>query len=212
MNLGELATHIKQAKLRDQYEPSLWQWSELIMYLNEAQSIFARRTHCLVDDESEFTEIVTEPGKAKYTLDPRIIHVIDVVDSTGYSLRNMQRRKFPSRLAEGKPRVYGLDAASRHIRLSPVPDDEYTLHMLVARKPLRRLESEFDEPEIPEEYHLLLCDWVVYKALANNDPEGSNTVAADGFRAEWEVGLLQAKREIYRQRTGENPTAFRRWV
>jgi hypothetical protein len=210
MTLAELAQHVRAAQLRDEAEPFLWQWPEIILYFNEAESIFARRTHCLIDDESDLTRIVTKPGVAKYTLDPRIIHVRSVQHDSGVPVRHKPRKTMPSSISEGRPAHYNVDSGTNRIRLFPVPDDEYVLRMEVARKPLRPLANEFDTPEIPEEYHLALTDWVVFKALSNNDPEGSNTVSAAEFRAAWEANLTEAKREVYRMRTGAGAHAIRR--
>jgi hypothetical protein len=209
MTLAELAQHVRAAQLRDEAEPFLWQWAEIILYFNEAESIFARRTHCLIDDESDFTQIVTKPGVAKYALDPRIIHVRSIRYENGTPVRHRPRKTMPSSMVEGRPAHYNADAGTDRIKLTPVPDDEYVLQMEVARKPLRPLANEFDTPEIPEEYHLALTDWVVFKALSNNDPEGSNTVAAAEFRAAWEANLMEAKREVYRMRTGVGANALR---
>lgn len=209
MTLEELAQHVRAAQLRDEAEPFLWSWNEIILYFNEAESIFARRTHCLIDDESDFTQIVTKPGVNKYKLDSRIIHVRSIRHENGTPVRHRPRKSMPASMTESRPTHYNVDSGTNRIRLIPVPDDEYTLQMEVARKPLKPMANQFDTPEIPEEYHLALTDWVVFKALSNNDPEGSNTEAAAEFRATWEMSLVAAKREVYQMRTGSGATALR---
>jgi len=213
MTLGELLEHVRKHVLRDEALPPLWTDAELTLYFNEAQDLFARRTHVLSDDESDLTFLTTEPGVAVYTLDPRVIFVAEVhhVD-TQIALRDSPRRRLPRRFGEARPVAYTMDARMRSMRLSPTPDAEYELDLLVARKALSRLVNDGDTPEIPEEHHLDLCDWVTYKALLNNDPEQTNTISADTFRADWEMKLRDAKRDVYRMRSGPNPHARSNWT
>jgi len=213
MNLGELVEHVRKHVLRDEALPPLWSDEELTLYFNEAQDLFARRTHILSDDESDLTFVTTEPGVAVYTLAPRVIFVSEVHHAdTGIALRDMARRLLPRRFSEGRPVAYTMDARMRSMRLSPTPDAAYELDLLVARKALNRLVNEGDEPEIPEEHHLDLCDWVTYKALLNNDPEQTNTVSAEVFRNAWELKLRDAKRAVFRMRAGPNPHARGNWT
>jgi hypothetical protein len=212
MNVAELLQHTRTRYLRDSEAPFLWSAPELLQYLNEAETLFARRTHALFDDEADFTILVTEAGKSRYDLDPRIIYVTELYDDNGYKLRNVTRHKMPRTPYAGKPRMYTLDAAVRTIRLGPTPDDEYEFSMMVARKPLRPMATQTDTPEIPEEYHLALCDYVAYKALRNNDTEASNTTAAENFRVDWEKWLIEAKRDAYHLRAGNSPRVVNNWT
>jgi hypothetical protein len=212
MNVAELLQHTRTRYLRDAEAPFLWSAQELLQYLNEAETIFARRTHALFDDEADFTTLTTETGKSRYELDPRIIYVLELYDDTGHRCRNVMRHKLPRTPHEGKPRMYTLDAAVRSIRLGPVPDGEYVFTMTVARKPLQVMATQRDTPEIPEEYHLALCDYVAYKALRNNDTEASNTTAAENFRADWEKWLIEAKRDAYHLRAGNSPRVVNNWT
>lgn len=212
MNLRELLEHTSQAILRDQAVPRQWKDPELTLYLNEAEVQFARRTHCLTDGTSGFTFVETEAGVATYTLDPRVIFILEIVDSDGIPLMDRTRGQISRRGFEGKPRAYTTDAAGRTLRLFPTPDDAYTLDLLVARKPLAPMVEDDDTPEIDEEYHLALCAWAAYRALRNNDPDGSNVLAADTFRTEWELAVRDAKRDVFRLRAGNNPTARANWT
>ncbi len=212
MNVADLLTHTRTRYLRDESPPYLWGASELLLYLNEAENIFARRTHVLTDTDSAFTSITTVAGQSRYALDRRIVFVLEVYDDTGCKMRNVTRGKLPRTPYEGKPRMYTLDAGVSSLRFGPIPDAAYEFEMVVARKPLAAMTSKFDEPEIPEEYHLTLCDYVAYKALRNNDTEASNTTAAENFRVDWEKRLVEAKREAYHLRAGSSPRVVSDWV
>lgn len=202
MNLGNLVNTVRTEMLRDFAQPYLWGDEQLVALLNEAETLFARHTHVLRDDESDLTQITTEAGKDRYTLSPAVIHIADIWDDTGRSLRHMNRKKLPRWPGEGKPAMYAADAAASSIRVYPVPDDEYALQMLVARKPLRRMARERDEPEIPEEYHRDLLLYVAWRALVNNGPEGADTTSAAEYQAEWKIRLRDVKREVYHERMG----------
>lgn len=204
MNLAELVDHLRTDILRDVAQPPLWSDAFLIQQLNEAEAVFARHTHILRDDTSDFTRITTQAGNARYKLDKRIIHVVDVWDDAGRSLRSLSRKKVPRLPGYGRPVTYTLDAAQSSIRLAPPPDDEIELQMLVARKPLRKMAQASQSPEIPEEYHADLALYGAWRAMLANGPEGGEPEAYQTYRAEWSERLRTAKREVYHERMGPN--------
>jgi len=212
MNVDELLSFTANTKLRDFAEPRLWSDETLLVFLNDGEKQFARRTHMLVDFESSFTELVTTSGQAAYALDKRIIHVMDVFSEEGTPLGPITRARRPSITGEGKPRQYALDAGSNTLRVYPVPDDQYTLYLTVARKPLRPLSlDDMDAcPEIPEDYHSALGDYAAYRALQNNNAEGADMAgSAKEFLLAWEMAVKEAKRDVYRMRAGPSPRAVR---
>lgn len=214
MTLGELIEYVRDHVLRDEAVPPLWPDDLLTRYFNEAVDQFAQRTHCLQDEESEFTTIHTIAGQGSYALDSRIVFVAEVFHAeTGTPLRDRTRTRVGLRGVEGRPGVFRLDAAHSSLRLYPTPDDEYVIQMLVARKPLAPLVGDNDVPEVPEQYHLALCDWVAYRCLRANDPEQANFTASAGeFKPAWEEAVRDAKRDVYRLRTGPNPRAVGNWT
>ena len=200
MTFDELVAHLRGSVLRDTATPALWTDIELGRYLNEAQDQFARRTHCLADEESAFTSLVTVAGTALYTLDDQIVFVADVAHSDGTPLRAAVRARMSRSIGQSRPRHYSTDAAVRQIRLYPTPDAIYTLSLLVARKPAKLVDGT-DVPEIDEDYHLALCEWAAYRALRNNDVDGTNTVEAGKFREGWEMAVREGKRNTMRYRS-----------
>ena len=212
MNLAELLEHVRVSYLRDSEAPFLWPAKELIRYLNEAQRIFARHTHCITDDSSPFTTLTTASTTPSYHLDPRIVYVYEVYNDTGRRLGRTNRQKLPVTVHESKPTHYTLDAGQSKIRFGPVPDDEYEFTMLVARLPLQDMTQKHHVPEIPEEYHMALCDYAAYMAVRNNDTESSEVQAGGNFREDWELKLRDAKRNSYHLRGGANQRVVNRWV
>jgi hypothetical protein len=96
--------------------------------------------------------------------------------------------------------------------LYPVPDDVYEVRLIVARKPLKSLVTSKDVPEIDDEYHISLCDFAAWRALNNNDPEGSNMAAAKEFRASWDLTIRDVRRDMARMRLGVKPQARANWT
>lgn len=209
MTLDELVAHLRVSILRDTQKPSLWSDDELTLYLNEAHDQFARRTHCLADEESDFTFLQTEPGVALYALDPVVVFVSDILHEDGLPVRKLGGGRLRS-TAQGRPSRYNTDSAVRSLRLYPTPDAVYTLDLLVARKPLARLANGADEPEIDEDFHLSLCEWAAYRALRNNDTDGMNVVEAAKFRESWELAVREGKRAVMRYRA--SPRQLNNWT
>lgn len=222
MNLNALIQHTRCAVLRDTALPYLWSDTELLLYLNEAEADFARRTHCLNDDTSTFTTFTTIAEQAVYELDRRIIFIADagIIETAAdeaetrswHPLRDGTRGQVKRTFSPGRPSCYTAQVSRHTLRLSPVPDAEYVVQLAVARRPLRRLAYPKDLPEIDEDYHLTLCDYAAWRALNNNDPDGSNTVAAKEFRAAYDLVVRDAKRDMARLWAGANAQARANWT
>jgi hypothetical protein len=220
MNLSELMGHLRCSILRDDAKPYLWQDAELLRFLNQAENEFCRRTYCLSDDESTFASFQTVAGTANYDLDDRIIFVaelgIELDDGLGnlsyHELADRTRNQLRNSYIQGRPYGYNLQVATNKMRLYPVPDDVYQVRMVVVRLPLRDLQNGKDVPEIPERYHLALCDYAASLALMNNDPERSQMQSMREFRASWDLHVRDAKREFTSLRSGPSPKARTNWT
>jgi hypothetical protein len=191
-----------------------YQWSSEILtrYLNEAVDLLARRTFCLVDSEDVSTRLTTVAGQTRYELDPTVLTVVAVEDAEGIPLRPQWSTRRAS-VATGKPRGYSTRPGPRALYLWPTPDDAYEFQMLVARRPASVMTNLTDEPEIPEEFHLGLCDFAAYRAWMMADPDGVNLKAGLAAQARWDLHLRDAKRELYQFTTmGSVPYVLRRGV
>lgn len=212
MTAAELVAHLRNNVLRDSVAPALWDSEELATYLSEGERLFARRTHCIVDEAEPLSLLEAKAGVHTYTLNKKIIHVYEITNSEGLPLKARSRNQLPKVFAEGKPYAFTTGRGSNTVRLAPTPAEDEDLTMLVARLPLRGFSNSSYTPEIPEEYHINLCDWAAYKAMVNNDPEGSNTAAAGDFLIRWEAALREAKRNVFRLRTPDGATVRNNWT
>lgn len=201
MTLDELRTHLRAVVLRDTKIPKLWTDETLVRYLNDAADELARRTHCLLDDSEDLSVLSYSLGVAYALLDERVVHVLKVFDADGHPLPKRSRFKAVRLAGTGTPREWDMASelhGERKLRLYPTPEANGTFQMLVARKPLKRMEADTDEPEFDEDSHLLLCYGAAAKALRNNDPEGVDMSSADDFTALWERGIADVKRNTIR--------------
>lgn len=221
MTLSELRAHTRSALLRDEALPYLWQDAEIDRYLNEAYRLFTVRTHVLVSSEADFCTFDTEPGTWTYAIDTRVVQVNEAyIEScadtnsppTYHPLRDLTRRQQPYRGLSGRPMSYMMQVGSSRMRLSPVPDDVYTVRMICAHKPIRQLTSDTIRNELPEEYELALCDYAATRALRNNDPERANMQAAALFEAQWEKQVRDCKRDMAVLRAGADAQARNNWT
>ena len=221
MTLSELRAHTRVALLRDERIPYLWTDGELDRYLNEAYRLFAVRTHCFVSSEEDFCTIDTEPGTWDYPIDPRIVQVneayIETCDDassppTYHQLRDLTRRQQPYRGLSGRPMSYVMQVGTNRLRLSPVPDDVYTVKLVCTHKPVRQLTSDGVTNAIPEEYELALCDYAAMRALRCNDPEKANMASAKEFEAQWNLTVRDAKRDLAVLRAGSDAQARGNWT
>ena len=200
MTVLELVEYTRGEVLRDNVPPYLYDEDALVMYANEGLARMARRTHVFVDEFS----IVTEAGTRRYPVKEGTIHVQSVIEPSGRSLTPFTRRTKP-RLWEGCPTAYSTDSAQRQITLHPTPDQAYEMLVTRAYTPPRLDLS--DEIPLAYDHAVLLADWIAHRALRNNDPDGSNTVAADQFERAWQMGLQEMKRDVIRYAAGDNPSA-----
>lgn len=212
MTAAELIAHLRKNILRDNAEPVLWSDDELALYFNEAEKLFARHTHCIVEEDSSLALLYAIAGIHTYPLDKRIVHVYGITNSDGRSLSSKSRNQLPKVFGNGRPVAFTTGRGSSTVRLSPTPDADEELTMLVAVTPDSDFATSGYEPGIPEEYHLSLCSYAAYKALVNNDPEGSNTEAAGNFYQQWKEALRDAKRDVFRLRVPEGSTVRNNWT
>lgn len=207
----ELLDYLRTDILRDSAVPYLWSDDMIFRLLGEAENKFARETYALLDDSLTIT---TAAGTASYALPTGTLFVESAAISTSaHDLGNYTRRFLPSNLttASGTPTVFACDQSARTIRFYPVPDAIITINLRVARLPLTPI-GAYSSPEIPEEYHMDLAEYVAWRCQQSNDADGESLGAADRHKKDWLLRVADAKREYYRARMGNNPNATRNWT
>ena len=185
----------------------LWSDDTLVRYLNDAERRFARQTLCLRDASTpEVVEVTLASGVASYTLHRSVRAVvsarydIDAGDLGRAGHVAMQEIVPPdtrvfdvnaiTALTPGRPLAVATDealdlpenaAVVLTVFQKPSDDEDGKLIRLrVARTPLAdlSLDKTDDAPEIPEEYHLDLCEWAAYRCFRTADLDGASDKAA----------------------------------
>ena len=202
VTIQEVMQTLKEDVLRDFSTPGLFSDRACVNAINQAHNLFARRTHCYIETN---LEIALAVGASDYVLAPRVIHVYNVYDSAGAKIPPYMRRQQPRSRPGARPQGYSTDTTSRTIRVWPVPSGISTITLDVAVLPERAvLDPVWHELELDEQYVDLLLEWAAYKLLRNNDADASQTISAESFKAAWEEGLTEAKRDFFRERHGES--------
>lgn len=147
---------------------------------------------------TDITQVSVMAGVASYSLDPRVLVVDRAILSTGtrplmqYSMDDMDATLPNWEATTGIPAVYIMDVGNKRLRLFPIPEETvemipeetpedpeveipapevgpvYTLKLSVFRKPLVNMVARNDRPEIDDEHHLPLVDWVAYRIFKSN--------------------------------------------
>jgi hypothetical protein len=197
MNLRELLDEARRNVLRDistavtrQNDDELWSDDALVMYIRDAEEKFAAGTLCLRDSKTAATCTITlADGVSEYLMDRRVIACYAATYNGNIALgRTSHATRFGARgditpktatrepMATGEPRLFYTDRDTGYIGFYPTPGAEQvgdTVRIQVARRPLVPLSTAdmTAEPEIPDEFHLDLLEWAVWRALRNHDAD-----------------------------------------
>ena len=205
MRVLSLLDTVRSDVLRDSVSPFLFSQESLLLYANEGYQQLARRTHYFRDR----TSLAVEAGKAVYDLPVNTIFIHQVWLGN-WRLEHLTRQHQPAPVA-GKPRAYSTDVPTNKLILYPTPDtaDSLSIHRVYKPDELT-LGGTID---MPSEWAVPLQDWIAYRALRNNDPDGSDTIAADKFWESWEVHVRDVKRAVMAEDAGAMASAQPvRWI
>lgn len=226
---GELLDHLRVDVLRDPAAPYLWSDELVMRLLNEAQRQFARKTFCLIDTYELQTDTPANDangdlqGVSTYALPVETLFVWSVqLEGDTVPLHNLSRRRLPnlSEYSLGRPRAYTTDEAIRHVRFAPTPDGyggyqgaagPYKAFVRRSLRPTELIDAD-TAPQIPEEYHLDLCDFVAWRCLTLPDEDGQSARTAKEFERFWLERVNAAKAEVYQRMTGPDAYAIQNWT
>lgn len=180
MERDELIQELRAVLDDSGYDPG-WTDTVLIRALSEGQDRFCEKTGMFVVNEPLTTQI----GVRHYTLNRRIISILDVFDATGRMLGKFQRddvypqappgMAYSSMSPVGDVNSWQSDVTGRTLTLYPAPAGVQTLALRLWRRAAVAFSNE-DEPEleIPEEYQFACVEWAAYKLLRHHDLEKEN--------------------------------------
>jgi len=177
---------------------SLWSDEVITRYLKKAEEIFCRKAWVLRDNTTaSCCSITLVKEQQDYPLHASVLRVLSVtpadtdIDLVRLNYDSIRPRftAYPSEFWDvnvqytdqpGRPIWYATDIADRVMRIRPTPREQdvtdiATFNLRVARLPLVALNVTLpdNEPEIPEEYHLDLCDYAAGMSLGHDNVDAS---------------------------------------
>lgn len=188
MNLRELITAFRVLS-KDTVKKYLWPDDELITWFAEAEKEAAIRARLIRDSD----EIALSAGDKSCDLPSGMFDVqyaeLRAVDGTAYEIHSIDHVELTAlrpgwRTKTDRPREF-IDNGDGTLTLGYVCDAAYTLYIEGFRTPKNSMDSDSDTPEISEEHHIHLLDWVFFRAYSKPDVDtlnpGKSTDGEDRF-------------------------------
>lgn len=216
---------------------ALWSDEVLTRYFRTAEDIFCRKAWVLKDNVTASCCSITLVANQKdYPLHSSVLRVlsakpndsdIDLIPMTYDGMRPRLTPTGPDHFdvnvsyvdTPGRPYWFATDIATRILRVRPTPDTAAvtaigTLNLRVARLPLVALAHTLpdNEPEIPDEYHLDLCDYVAGKALSHPNADGEAASAAKDYLKMFFASVRSARGDIHVAEAAQPNWYFGGWA
>lgn len=235
MNLQEMIDYTAAQYLDDRTDmvdgdaDSLWGDDFLVRQFNEAQRLIARAAWCIKEEGVSPAGVITlATGISVYDLHKSVLRVITATfsDSTWPLWRTTDARlRAATRPADdmpynidtavastGRPVAIATDAGTRQVRFGPlVPsatENGLLINLKIARLPVTWLtvDDMEAEPEVPEDYHLALCEFAAGKALTLPNTDGQQKTEGRRLIDKFNDDLREARRD--RQRAEMDPALW----
>lgn len=180
MNLNELIISAQNQADEIVDKPDLlWSLEEWTEFANDAEEEACVRANLILDKTSALANITVVSGTATYAIDEKILVIKRAKLSTGTEpLVKTSRRVLDASLPNweadtGAVRSWLPDDTNK-ITLYKSPLAGATLNLMVSRLPQNpmTLPNKLTEsPEIDNQYHLGLIDWMLHRAYSKQDSE-----------------------------------------
>lgn len=197
-----------------------WTDATLVNYLRTAEREFCDLSRSLIDDTTpEVTRITMKDAVDNYPLHKSIIAVTEVFLPTKGKL-DAKSREFVRDVQNARahrPLWYCADTFAKKIYVAGVPTTANTyagqkLELRVARFPLcaLTLNQPDKEPEIHEQYHEILIEYAMYRALRKHDSEAENLSKANDHLQLFQQTALRV-RSLLKEQGATSAAPERRW-
>lgn len=215
----------------------LWSDSFLVKQFNQAQRILARRAWCIIEyGVAPAGTIVLRTGVTLYPVHKSVLKVFDLTPSTqAYPIgrtEDLVLRSVSGSASEvltafetgeaaaregtaltGAPTAAASDAGTRMVRVYPTPtstENGVVVAMKIARLPIEwlTLEDTEAEPEVPEEWHLDICEYAAGKALTLPNSDGDQKPEGRRLLDAFDATVREARRDRQRFELGSSRWAF----
>lgn len=176
MNLEEIRS-LYRTRAQDKYEPYFCDDETLTLYINEAQDEACRRGKLLLQSSGAMCQIAYAAGAEVVPLDRKIIQItrshVDGCATTIVPVEVMDANhpNWQFDTVRDKPRVLISGMSTNALHLWPIPNLDGEVRLTVQRLPLKALMGDADKPEIREEAHPALVEWVLYRVYGTQDAD-----------------------------------------
>lgn len=235
MKLSELLEYTAQQYLDDRTDlvdgdpDQLWSDAFLVRQFNEAQRKLARRAWCITEEGVPPAGTLSlKTGVAVYPLHKSVlrVHLATPSDQEWPLYRTSDfvlRIPWPASnvpfdinsittSSPGRPVAFDTDAGTRMIRFFRTPsatENGLLINLKVARLPIKWLDAANLEgcPEVPEDYHELLCRYAAGRALTLPNVDSAQKPEGRALLKEFDDEVKEARQD--RQRAEMEPA---RWA
>lgn len=176
MTLEQLIT-LYRADSKDEELPYFCSDELLGLYASEAQDEACRRGQLIRDSVSAICSISFAAGATNIPLSKKIVSVLRAhIDGHVAHVVSVQEMDaiFPSWEADAtqtKPTHLVAGASNGVLMLWPKPEQSGAVSLTVLRLPIAQLADPDNSPEIREETHVGLVNWMLYRAYSRQDAD-----------------------------------------
>lgn len=189
MNVAQFIERFRRDR-KDQATPYFWTDEEIIDdYLNDAIDEACQRSHIIEDSTSDFTSFTVAADALGAQLPGHVLGLMRVVagdrvliETSVEELDDKEGDRWET--ITGQPRFYVFDS-NNYLRLFPFPSAATPVRLRAWRLPICRLTAgqDYEEPEIPQQWHVKLLNWMYRCALLKNEGETIDPNKAADFEA-----------------------------
>lgn len=236
MNLREMLAATARDFLDDRTDlvdgeaDSIFSDETLVRYFNAAEQRLCRRAWVLQDiGHPQAGVVVLVTDKATYKLHKSVLAVLSATpadtdfplnrssDNVVLGVRTPEQDFWDvnriTAFTPGRPLAITADAGTRTVRFVPTPsstENGLRIGLKVARMPYCPLSlSDLNAcPEVPEEWHLLLCEYAAGKCLMHPNVDASAKTEGRNILADVEAKIKEARQEMNRLMLAEAKWVF----
>jgi hypothetical protein len=196
-----------RSEMADKVEPYLWDDEDVFGYMDDAHTMFCRKTDGILDSSTDAVTLVpVVPGTDSITLHSSIKRIravsrldngrdLDIINRTDMPLRRWYFDGVPGTV---KALVIGTEA--HKARVFPLSSETVNLRLEVQRLPLVPITTDGDQAfEIDAEHHRHLLLWMKHLAYLKQDTETYDRTKAEEFETKALTYFAQVKEEERRK-------------